>query len=60
MPSMMLMQAKTGRKEEGINEVLKSLAEAGYILWKPGQSIYRVEIIRAWEEERSKWWNKYR
>jgi DNA-binding IclR family transcriptional regulator len=60
MPSMKLMQAKTGRKEAGIYEVLKSLADAGYISWEPGQSIYHLQIIRAWEEQRSKWWDKYR
>lgn len=51
MPPLYLLQAKTGKPEDGIKQALRGLAEKGYVQWEPGQRIEDAVILRAWADE---------
>lgn len=65
VPSLHLLQAKTGRDEAGIRKVLAGLAEKGYVKWEPQQPVEVVELLKTWEEQpvqsitappKEEWW----
>lgn len=65
VPSLHLLQAKTGRDEVGIRKVLLGLAQKGYVKWEPQQPVTAVEILKTWEERpvqsiiaprKEEWW----
>ncbi len=43
VPSLHLLQAKTGRDEAGLRKVLQGLADKGYVKWSPEQPVDAVE-----------------
>lgn len=50
MPSLRLLQAKTGRNEAGIHKVLRALSDKGHVDWTPGKPVDSVDLVRAWED----------
>lgn len=51
VPPLHLLQAKTGKPEDGIKLALRGLAEKGCVQWEPSQRIEDVVILRAWADD---------
>lgn len=58
VPSLHLLEAKTGRDEVGLRKVLSGLTEKGYVKWDREQSVEAVELRKTWEpaSKQEVWW----